>query len=303
MDLRKTRRENKDLPTIIADLSGTIIYLSTTVTTALRWLRIGDNVSKVIDLDYVRKITMFQNKIDITLTNITEFDKAVVKINGSGVTRLMEICLYRTETIGKEVLLNEKRLFAIYTDIMSSLNMKSVKLKDFINEVVNSLKEDLRFSYRSFEIEGIDDAEEILINVERLSVLVVGTIVFLNEIEYRNPICISLNKLGDRYIMNLNVKSNTFKKAYGLQEISELYPRLAVRLSYITMICDDCGIEYSLDIVPDEIKTSFEITGAIDTTGTLRYNPFESTVKSFVAYISSLFMYDGFNDTEGGGRE
>ena len=298
MNLGRSKRENKELPTIITDMSGTILYMNTAVTNVLYYLKIGDNVSRIIDLDYVMKLTMFERCLDITLTNIPEFNKAVVRVSGQGATRTLEVNLYKTEQVGKEVLLNEKKLFATYTDIISRATQDRVNIKTFINQIIDSLKSDLRFEYRSFDVSGIDEREEMLINVAHLSTLVVGIIIFINEVEYRNPIAISVNKLGDGFMLNISAKANTFTHAKGLQEISELYPKMAMRLAYVTSLCDDCGIDYTLTVNPDEIITGFEITEVVDTTGKLRYSPFAQSVQSFAQYISSMFMYDGFIETE-----
>lgn len=298
MDLKINKKLNEDIPTLVADINGTIIHMNSKATTALRTLKVGDNVSKLIDLNYVRKTTMFENTIDVALTSMGELKKAVVKVNMTGATRLLEISLYKGGGTEEAELLNDKRLFSSYSGIISKNDYKALNLSDFVSEIITAMKDDLRFSYRSFELECFDESIELSLRPDHISTLIVGIIVSLNEIEYRSPIKISIKKFNGGCILSISTKSSTFKSANGIYEISELYPNLAMRLAYLASVCENDGLEYKMSVSPSEIKASIELSSVVKDNSVFRYAPYETELKDFVSYVTSLFSYEGFSGTK-----
>ena len=61
---RKGNMGRQEPPTIVADLNGNVIYLNNRAKTDLYPIKIGNSISKYVDLNYIRKLSVFDNRID-----------------------------------------------------------------------------------------------------------------------------------------------------------------------------------------------------------------------------------------------
>lgn len=294
MSKRRVRLEIHEPPTVVADLNGKIIYINPKAKTFLNPVKLGANISKYLGLDYVRKLSMMECGIDSVVPARCNFQKAVVKICGSGATKTVELSFFHTDSENEENRINDKRLFASYSEIIASEIAGAVKLNDIVESIVSSLKTDLRFAYRHFELIKYENDTTLYANTKRLSSIIIGTIILLNELEYKNPIKISIDKILDTFVLNMSVNSNTFKSGEGLHDMAELFPRVAMRLSYIAFLCENEEVSYNFCVKPNSISASFEISDMVNDTGIFKYAPFAIGEREFVSYIASLFAYNSY---------
>ena len=294
MNLNKRNAELNAPPTVIADLNGSIIHLNSAALTHLKSAKVGDNITKFLELDYVRKLTMFDNRIETTKPKNCKFGRVVVMVFGTGATKTIELYFYDREENKNEneAMAKDKKLFASYTEIISNDVKGNIKLNDMINEIVSSIKADLRFAYRKFEVASPENNPELYVNFSHISAVAAGTVAMLNEIEYKNPIKISVEKVFDDYVFTVSVPTPTFNEATGLHEVSELYPQIAMRLLYIAFLCDNDSIQYDFFVKPNRICASFIISEMINKTGKFSHCVFGADQKAFIAYVLSLFTYD-----------
>ena len=286
-----------ELPTIISDLNGNIIYVNSRAATSLYPIKVGDSVSKFVDLDYIRKISIFENKIDIVSPRNTKYEKLVIRTVGSGMTKTIELYFANSEKDGLDELEKEKRFFSTYGEIVSVEANESVELNNFITRVVDYMHSDLRFAYRKFNIVDTENKECLFANYAHLSVIAVGTIIALNEIEYRNPMELSIENINSEYSLNISVPTNTFVNAEGLSDLAELYPRIAMRLIYLTSLCEDNDIKYKFTVKPNRVTANYIITEHLNKTGKFGYATFGMDQLAFVSYIMDIFSPDDTNDT------
>ena len=294
MSKRRVRLEAHEPPTVIADLNGKIIYINPKAKTYLAPIKLGDNISKYLGLDYVRKLSMMECGIDSVIPQRCNFQKAVVKVCGAGATKTIEVSFFRAESDNEEDRISDKKLFSSYAEIIGSDITGAIKLNDMVETIVGCLKEELRFAYRRFDLVKCENDSTLYANFKRLSSIIVGTIILLNELEYKNPIKISIDKILDKFVLNLSVNSNTFKSGEGLHDMAELFPRVAMRLSYIAYLCENEDVSYNFTVKPNSISASFEISEMVNNTGIFRFVPFADGERAFVSYIASLFAYSSY---------
>ena len=287
---RKGNMGRQEPPTIVADLNGNVIYLNNRAKTDLYPIKIGNSISKYVDLNYIRKLSVFDNRIDVVVPTGCKFEKVVVKIVGTGATKTVELCFFHSTGVGDDEITEDKKLFSAYAEIIGKGVTGSVKLNDLVLKVIDAMQEDLRFAYRKFEFEKSEVETDLYVNFNHLSTLIVGMIIALNEIEYRNPIKISVDKILGDFVFSISVSTNTFQNTRGLHEFMELYPKIAMRLMFLTSLCDADGIDYDFLIRPNEIKTSFVITEMINKTGKFSASSFVQDQKAFVSYVMDIFM-------------
>ncbi len=292
MNLKNKKAELSAPPTVITDLNGSIIHLNSAAITHLKSVKIGDNITKFLELDYVRKLTMLDNRIDTVKPKNCKYGRVVVKVLGTGATKTIELYFYDKEENKNEAIAHDKRLFASYSEVIGNDVKGNIKLNDMISKIVESIKADLRFAYRKFELESPDNNPELYVNYFHISAIAAGTVVAFNEIEYKNPIKISVEKAFEDYVFTISVSTTTFNEATGLHEVTELYPQIAMRLLYIAFLCDNDGIQYDFFVKPNHICASFVISEMINKTGKFSHCVFGADQKAFIAYILSLFAYD-----------
>ena len=297
MRIKNDELKNGELPTIISDLNGKIVFVNSRAATEFYPIKTGDSVSKFIDLDYVRKISIFDKKIDVVVPKTSKYEKLVVKMAGSGATKTIELYFAHSEKDSACELEKDKRLFSTYGEIVNAQANESAKLNDFLSRIVKYMHSDLRFAYRKFEIIEADNNSDMYANYAHLSALAVGTIVALNEIEYRNPIQLSLQNIFGEYALSFSVNVNTFVSAEGLRDFAELYPQIAMRLVYLTSLCDDDGIRYKFVVKPNRVEIKFVITNLVNKTGRFGYATFGVEPSAFVSYLMDIFSPYEINDT------
>ena len=285
-----------DVPTIITDLNGTIVHLNNRAITDLYPIKVGDSVSKFVELDHIKKLSVFSGKIDVVVPKTSKYEKLIIKSVGTGATRTIELYFVHSEKDDINEIERDKRFFSTYREVSSIEMNQSVKLNDFTRQIVDNLHADLRFAYRKFNIVKTEENENMYANYARLSAIVVGFIVALNEIEYRNPIELSIERVMNEYSLNISVATNTFKNAEGLHDIAELYPRIAMRLLYIASLCDDDGIRYKFRVKPNSVSGNFIISEAVNKTGKFSCASGFSQ-SAFISYILDIFSKASSNDT------
>ena len=276
-------------PTILADLGGNIIHLNEEAERTIIGVQKGDNLSRFIDADYISKMTLYNKRMDVVVPKECDYEKAVIKILGSGVLKNVELCFFSAKEYSKDELANDKRLFASYNDIVSRKINGKIKLDDFAVQVVEVLSRDLRFAYRAFEITNRNECGEICTNFVHLSVIAVATIVALNEINCVNPIRIELNRLYDKLIIEISVAENTFVDITGIYALEEAYPHIAMRLMYISSLCQADDIQLDVNIKPNKVGMKFVLDDKIGETGIISAPVFISDIQDASAYALELF--------------
>lgn len=289
MRLKDKGLASSEPPMIISDVNGNIIFANSKALTYLYPIKAGDSVSKYVDLDYIKKISLFDKRMDVIVPKNCSFKKVVVKTVGVGLTKTVELSFMHFEGEGITDIVDDKRLFATFSEVIGKEIVDLVELNSFIHLMVDCMKADLRFAYRKFEIEEAVESFGLYTNFYHLCAIAVGTTIMLNEIECRNPIEISIIEIMGEYVLKISVRKNTFCEAEGIHEFAELFPNVAMRLMYIASLCDSDEIKYKFSVRPNRIITSFVISNMINTTGKFSYSSFGSDPKAYLSYFIDMY--------------
>lgn len=293
MKTTKNTGQQKEPATIIAQVNGKIIFMNHEAKRSMPSLNMGDSISRVIDIDYVNKMTLYNTRLDVLVPKNCNFEKAVVKILGTGITKTVEISFFNSEGYEEQEQINDRKIFATFSEVVGKEVVGRVRLGDFASQIVTCLKNDLRFAYRKFEILNYCDSEELYANFAHLSVITVATVIALNEIEYKKPIKIEVDRIDGKFILDISVSANTFIDKEGMYALCQTYPHIAMRLMYITSLCDCDGISYEMKIKPNAVSIRYVINEMINSTGKFSAAVFSSSLLDITAYILDVFSTKG----------
>ena len=282
-------RGKKEPPNIISDLNGNIIYVNNEASSKLYPVKTGDSVSKYVSLDYIKKLSMLDNRIDVVSPDNCKFKKMVIRTVGKGVTKTIELTFFHTDTVDTTEIMDDKKLFATFSEIMGTDIKEKVRLDEFIYRIVDCMHANLRFAYRKFNVIESGEIPILYTNFSHLSAIAIGTIIALNEIEYKNPIEISIIHFLGQYQLKILVPKNTFFSTGGLCEVCELYPRIAMRLMYIASLCENDGIKFDIEVKPNCVFATFVINNMINETGKFSQSIFGTDQVTYISHIIDLF--------------
>ncbi len=285
------KNEDELLPTIITDLSGKILYLNEIAKKDLYPTAVGDSVLKFIRQDVVKKISMY-GKMDIVIPENCGYERAIVKAAGEGITKTIEVTLFHAES---DSIKNDERLYAGYGEIINTKHQKAVDLNELAEQIVSCMKDDLRFSYKDFEIVKAGNSPIIYANLTHLFTIAVGVIAVFNEIDYKAKVKIGIEKQSDDYILSLSLCKITLENINSLHHLSILYPNVASRLEYLANLCKDSNIKYSFSSKSDCIVAEFAVTNMLNEAGKLAQPLFTATEQDIIAYAMSVFIYNEVN--------
>lgn len=276
-------------PTLISDINGEIVFVNSKASNLLYPIKVGDSVTKYVDLDYIKKISLLENRVDVVVPKNCNFERLVVKSVGTGITKTVELTFLHAENDVADIN-DDKRLFATYSEVIGANVVGNVMLKQFVESIVECIHADFRFAYRKFGAEKAEEGAVLYTNFSHLCAIAVSAIITLNEIEYRNPIEISVKEVLGEFVLEMSVRKNTFAEAKGLYELTELFPRVAMRLMYVTALCDNDGISYDFCVKPNRVSATFVISNMINETGRFAYSFLGSEQNAYISHIIDLLL-------------
>ena len=274
-------------PTVVADIDGNVIMANSKATNLLYPINVGDSVSKYVELDYIKKLSVFENRIDVLVPKNCDFEKVVVKTVGTGIMKNLELIFLHADESSD--IIDDKRLFATYAEVIGAKVTGAVILERFLEALVNSMHGDFRYAYRRFKTKDAKSETELYTNFPHLCSLAVCAIIALNEIEYRNPIEISVYQVMGDFVLQMSVQKNTFKEARGMYDLSLLFPRATMRMVYVSSICNEDGIKYDFVVNPNKVTYTFVISNMVNETGKFAFSPYGAEMESYISHLIELF--------------
>lgn len=243
MKLFDSKHKNSKIPTIVANTSGELIYMNDKAFAALPSVKVGDRVSKIIDMDSLKKISMYDDKTEVVNTKIKPYGKAVVKVVGKGVFKSIEIFLENDKNINK--MFGDKNALYTFSEAINDNSGENVKILDFINTISDRISYKKGYSYRKLNATFTSN-DEFYTTKSRLELILVSVAFILNEINYVDPIDVYARKEKEFLYISLSVPTDEFGDAdfdIAEERVCALFPQIVTRTSFVDSICEECGIE------------------------------------------------------------
>ncbi len=278
------------LPEIVTDVSGMIIYLNQSAKTNLK-LKLGESIGSLIDINDLRKLSMFSKRIEIFETQSPEYKEAIVTILGEGINKTLKINLFKGYNKREQDLLNDKNILSVANNIELNRAKREIKLP----ELCEMLRSVITTSGNYINVYSHD--ESFYYNESYLQALILCSVAMMNETSPRKPVDLYIKKIDERLEIKVIVRVDEALEIRGAQEIKTLFPWCAIRIAFIDSICVSNNIEYSINMVERSLKIVFKVNKIKKDAFALRFDPaYTSTLQEMYSLLAPrenvAFKYD-----------
>ncbi|MBO5374791.1 MAG: hypothetical protein J6A54_05030 [Clostridia bacterium] len=241
----------KQLFIVVTNESGRILSLNETAELILKGKGVGDDILDIIDADAIRKLSMYDSRIELQKSNVEDFPYAIIMAKERHGKKELELCF-----VGDAVKIDNskekiQRILSLYNRTRSDL----IALADIASylrlllERINAKK-----SLEGIKISILDSIEKpIEMNVQDLELVFLTTISILNDISFKCEMIVII----DESRVTFKIKSEKALEGDGIIALCNEYPYLASKLYLIRSICEDEDIEMIFDNEGKEIGISY----------------------------------------------
>lgn len=275
-------------PQIVVNVSGTLMYFNEDARKVFR-LKIKSDISDIINIDIIKKFSMYSNKTEIVETYHPYYRYAVMSISGDGINKI--VLLTFKLSIGKteEILKVEKNILMIANKITLNKKVISTSLDVLSNEIKQLIAAKGHFLNTYVKI-----LEPVNVNVSHLQALILCGISMMNETSPKRPVDLYIRRnLRNHIEIKIIVRVDSNEERYTAQGVEEVFPWTSIRIAAIDEICQNNDIDYNVTLTERSLKVVYTIKeGAILST---KVNSFDDNVITIEDLYEFLSPRDNIN--------
>lgn len=241
-------------PYILVNVSGNIIHFNNDAEKAFK-VKIGMEASHLIDINEIRKFSMYSDKIKILETLHPVYKYAIVSISGSGLNKILKVSFETNIGENEEQLKKEKDILFVANDVVVN---KKVSMVSLIDEAAR-IKE-LFLSKGHFLNTYVKINEPVKVNSSRIQALIVCAVAMMNEASPKRPVDLYIKRDMNNLIeIKVLVRVDTMLEKYTEQEIESVFPKSTIRIALINKICEEHEINYNMSIAEKTLRVVYKI--------------------------------------------
>ena len=192
-------------------------------------------------------------------------------------------------TNGESMVLDEKNdVFSTIDTVLSLDTIKNIDIKSYFDSTIKVLLEDLRFHYRIFRLIAFE-AGEFYGYTDRISIINLAILSLINDIEYRNPIDITIEKGEGSYKISYEVMVKE-KTITDWEKSKELFPSVANIESYIRCVCNQDENVCKVSITQRKLKVELIINAQPLVNASLACDPFGNEERELITKYLDVFF-------------
>ena len=239
-------------PEIIIDVSGNIIFYNQSAKGKFK-IQIGEDISSLIDIDNIRKLSMFSNKIDVLKTLHPKYKEATVIIFGEGINKSIKLVLRKSYNKGLDDIRQEKNILSVANNIRLSKEKREISLEDLCKEIKEATVKN------GYYLNTYVKNNSFYHNETHLQALILCSIAMMNETSPKKPVDLYITKNSNILEIKVIVRIETMQEAQGAQAVEAMLPWSALRIALIDTICDKNDILYSISVANRQFKAIYRI--------------------------------------------
>lgn len=268
-------------PEIITDSNGNIIQVNDAVKSELKLTK-AEGISRIIDIDLIRKASMFSESIDIVKTNDKKYKEATLKATGTGVNKTVQITFSLGYDKSEEDIANEKNMIAVVNSALTNKEYKLLSCLALSHEVLEQINAEQK--EKAPFINNYSKNDSFCCNPVAVHMLSSCSISIASEISPKRPVSFSIKKLLSFMQIETKIRVDTLKSAKNLQEIESIYPFTALKFAIIDEICESEGAQLETYITSRTLTIRLLLREQAPTTE-LRAASYYATILSAIASV------------------
>ncbi len=219
-------------PEIISDLNGNIIYLNEAAKRELKITK-TDNVSKIIDIDMLKKLSMFEYNVEVATTSNKKYREAILKANGTGANKTVQITFSSGYDKNEEDIEKERQMIALSKVENITTEINSLEMSKMIIDELSQNEET-----KHIVVNNYSTNDTYKCNPRAVQIYSCCAIGLANEISPTRPVSFSIKRVLNCLQIEVKVAVNTLKNAYGIQEVVSMLPFASLKLSIIDELAE-----------------------------------------------------------------
>jgi hypothetical protein len=248
------KNNSNEPPKVVTDLNGNIISANESAKNELS-IRRKEDIAKLINIDLIKKLSMFSDTINVTKTTNNKFKEAILRASGTGLSKTIQITFslgYDKEE--KDIQQEESMISIVKTidDTVTEINCIEAS-KEIIKEIEENSTGKPPF------INNYSKNETFVCNPYVVQILAVSSLGIANEISPTRPINFSIKKLLNWLQIETKIAVDTVKTARTIQDIESIYPFTALKFAIIDEICEQERISYEAYITGRTLSIRFRL--------------------------------------------
>ena len=252
MKLKSEYNNETAIPEIIIDISGKAIFCNQPAIDAFK-IRVGSDVSKLVDIDEIKKLSMFSNKIDVLKTFHSKYKEATVIIFGQGINKSIKLTFRKGYEKSPSDILQEKNILSVASSVAINQDKKTISINELSTDIKKTVVENGYFLNTYVKDDSFYHKES------HLQALILCSIAMMNETSPKKPVDLYISKNGENLEVKIIVRIETMKEARGAQAVEAMLPWCSLRIALIDSICDKDNISYSIRVVERQFKIVYKI--------------------------------------------
>lgn len=257
MKIIKEKYNENESPSITVNANGEIVKINESAKKEFK-LEKKSNVSKLVDLDYIKKMSMFSKKVDVFPIKSQKYKEGILRSSGSGlhktITISFEIGYDKTEQEANK----EQKMLTTLTALDSNVICKEFNCLDESKNILDALKQEK--STEHIFVNNYSRNETFTCNLTSVQAVALCAIALANEVSPKRPVDFSIKRILHLMQIEVKVRVDTLKTARCVQDIESIYPFTALRFALLDSVCENDKISQSMQIVGRELILRFMFT-------------------------------------------
>ena len=241
MKISDTNKVNNIKPLVVTDVKGRILYLNKTAE-GLFNLKRGGDISEIIDIDSIKKLSMFNEITEALPTFHHKYRIASACVSGEGINKRVTLTFYHSDYKGNVELKAERDILNVSEYVRLHQAPVIIELNDFFEKAKRQVEKTNHFINLYLNEEVFNYAEA------HFQSLLLCSISMMNEISPKKPVDVFVKRTGSVLEIKLTVY------------VKDIYPYAGIRLALIDAICNLTGDSYTVNIVDGLLKITLKLT-------------------------------------------
>jgi hypothetical protein len=241
-------------PEILVNVNGEIMYFNEKARIEFK-LKIKKSISYLIDLDEIKKFSMFTSKADIISTFHDKYKYALIFSSGDALNKIIKIVFKENIGNSDELLKSERNILSTVNCVSLNKRISRISL-DNVSQKIKKIIEGRGHYLNVYN----KLQEDICVNESVIRAIIISGITMMNETSPNRPVDLYIKRDANNFIeIKIIVRVDTNETRYTAQGVERIFPWTAIRIALIDKICDDNGLSYNVTLVEKSLKLIYKI--------------------------------------------